>query len=349
MSNDWPTLDQQRRLYELAVQVKELAPWDWLEESDVFGVQDPDTGDLGFVSVMGMLGAHYAVAVYQGAEGLYGLWEIIEAGPALPPEAIFGVPQLQASFEDREILEPRDRAIIKQLGLKFRGRQAWPMFRSYRPGFFPWFVETGEARLLAHALEQTLDVAPRAKEKRMLLQPKTDDSYLVRVARREGPRLEWRDRVMRVPPPEPTPFFMPMDADLLDALKRAPRHQGRAEVDCSLLDTVFQDSQDERPFFSLLLLVVDRESGFILTTELLKPDPTLEALWESVPLNVARSFARAGFVPVEVAVRNSLLAQLMAPLGEEVGFRVTISRRLPSLDRAVKELTQYMGLRIKRR
>ena len=46
-----------RRLYEAAIQVKELAPWEWMFEDEVFGVQDPETGKLGFVSVMGQGGS----------------------------------------------------------------------------------------------------------------------------------------------------------------------------------------------------------------------------------------------------------------------------------------------------
>ena len=53
------------------------------------------------------------------------------------PELFLRVPQLQASFEDRNELRDKDRQVIKELGLKFRGRQAWPMFRSYRTGLCP--------------------------------------------------------------------------------------------------------------------------------------------------------------------------------------------------------------------
>jgi hypothetical protein len=41
MVEDLPTNEQWRRLYEAAVGVKELSPWEWMTETDVFGVQDP--------------------------------------------------------------------------------------------------------------------------------------------------------------------------------------------------------------------------------------------------------------------------------------------------------------------
>src|SRR5690606_28813463 len=128
----------------------ELGPWEWMEEDDLFGVQDPETGELGFVSIMGMAGEHYAVGVYRGAKGLYGYLHLKEMDPFLiRTEDLLNIPQLQASLEDRELLEKRDRDQIKSLGLKFRGRNAWPQFRSYRPGYAPWYIEKDEARLLA--------------------------------------------------------------------------------------------------------------------------------------------------------------------------------------------------------
>jgi hypothetical protein len=130
-----PDTREWRRLYEATVRVKELSPWEWMTEADVFGVQNPETGELGFVSVMGMLGEHYAVSLYLGSEGIHGFLNLQELGPFADPEALIQIPQLQASFEDREQLDKRDREVIKELGLKFRGRNAWPWFRSYRTSF----------------------------------------------------------------------------------------------------------------------------------------------------------------------------------------------------------------------
>jgi hypothetical protein len=84
-------------LYQAAICVKEIAPWEWMSETDLFGVQNPETGEIGFVSVMGMLGEHYAVAVYLGPEGLYGFWRFQEMVPFDSPEDLLGIPQLQVS------------------------------------------------------------------------------------------------------------------------------------------------------------------------------------------------------------------------------------------------------------
>lgn len=66
-----PSHEEATALYHLASEIRALAPWGWMEETDVFGVQDPHTDELGFVSIMGNVGEYEAVAVYRGAKGLY--------------------------------------------------------------------------------------------------------------------------------------------------------------------------------------------------------------------------------------------------------------------------------------
>jgi hypothetical protein len=154
------------RLFESAIRIKQMAPWEWMNETDVFGVQHPQTGEIGFVSVMGTLGEHIAVSLYLGASALAKFMYLQEVPSELfqeYPEILLEIPQLQASFEDRGILDDWDRQLIRNLNLKFRGRNAWPRFQSFRPGFMPWRLEPDEIRFLALALEQLEQVAHRSQ------------------------------------------------------------------------------------------------------------------------------------------------------------------------------------------
>ena len=217
-----PDIREWRRLYEATVRIKEVSPWEWMTEADVFGMQNPETGELGFVSVMGMLGEHYAVSLYLGSEGIHGYLNLQELGPFADPEDLIQIPQLQASFEDREQLDKRDRDVIKELGLKFRGRNAWPMFRSYRTSFFPWFLESGETRFLSVALEQLADVARRCREDSSLLEPFDGEGYLLRAPLREGETLLWEDASTGIPPLEAPPIEVEMEVCFSN---RSPRRR----------------------------------------------------------------------------------------------------------------------------
>ena len=69
-----PGIGQWKLLYEAMRKLKDIAPWEYLEEDELFAVQDPDTNEIGFVSIMGAIGEHYAVSVYLGEKGLYGFF-----------------------------------------------------------------------------------------------------------------------------------------------------------------------------------------------------------------------------------------------------------------------------------
>lgn len=341
-----PTLDEWRKLYEAAIRMKEIAPWEWMTEADIFGVQDPETDDLGFVSVMGMLGEHFALAVYLGAEGLYSFWgfqSLVDTAPdEVLSEVLIGLLHLQASFEDRNELRQKDRDLIKQLGFKFRGRQAWPMFRSYRPGFYPWYLEAWEVRFLAYALEQAVEVSLRFKEDSTILDTESDDSYLVRAPHKEEGTLVWDDRVVTVPPPEPKPISIAIDVDVLEAVKRLPLSRLLLEMDCFTLPTRIAE-RGARPYFPYMLLAIDSNSGLILGTELLKPEPSLEAMWGSLPSTLVSQFARLGILPSQISVRSPILFQLLQPLAEELGFELKATPVLPSLDQARESLLQMFA------
>jgi len=223
-----------RELFDLSTEVKDLKPWRWMEETDLIGIENPETGEIGFISVMGSLGEHEAVALYLGAEGLYEFIDL-HTDDSSTAQRVLENRHLQAAFSERKYLEKQDRDLIKQLGLKFSGRRAWPMFRSYRPGYLPWFVTLNEARFLIHALSQIIAVAKSVRDEAQPLHPTgrvEKDGYIMRVSRKEGSALIWEDQVWRIPRPKREPVAAKIDAATVERLKALPQTKLGLEADC---------------------------------------------------------------------------------------------------------------------
>ena len=335
MASNRSMLQAWRHLYDAAGRLKDLAPWEWMTEADVFGVQHPETSALGFVSIMGMLGEHYVVTVYLGPEVLDQFWALQQAGPSGNPERVLEIPQLQASFENRDMLRKQDHDLIKQLGLKFRGRQAWPLFRSFRPGFVPWFLELHEVQFLSLILDQVSEVAVRMQDHATLLPPPDERHYLIRVARQAGGHPIWEDRIQQIPAPEPKPISIAVDVEMLNALKRLPQQRHTLEVDLFMAPSGVQE-KGARPFYPYILLIVEARSGYILATDMLSPEPSLETMWGEIPQRLLSHLAQAEWVPKTIHVRSPLLVGLLGPIAEELDFQLRSSRTLPGLD-AVRE------------
>lgn len=332
MTDQAPSSDDWRVLYALMAQVKEMAPWTWMDEANVFGVQDPDDGEIGFVSVMGALGEHFAVAVYRGAGALHHFWAYQALGSSARVEDLLDLPQLQASFEDRDQLSDRDRRVIKDLALKFRGKQAWPLFRSYRPGYLPWFLEAPEARCLSHALRQLLEVAPRFRADHTLFPVPLEERYLVRVPQGGGEGVTWEDRIVAVPPPEERPIQITIDTAELNAVERLPRGNMKVELECDKMLTYVQEEPGARPVFPYVLLAVDARTGMLLGQHMQGVETTLDALWSEVPGHTLHLLLQIGQLPQEVALRSPELYNVLAPLAGRLGIQLVPARRLPALE-----------------
>jgi hypothetical protein len=333
-----PSLEQWKRLFDLMSEISSLAPWTFMYEHDLIGIEFPARGGLGYVSVMGNLGQHYAVTVYRGKQGLDGFLKMQHDGYKLSPDVVLQTPQVQASFEDRQMLQPEDRSLIEKLNLKFRGKHAWPFFRSYRPGCFPWFLEKEEAQILILSLEQLIDVAPRfEKNPDMLGLPEPDGSSFMRVRKNDA----WVDRRRKPGFPADPPIRLRMNADALNKLKNMKMQDAVVEVDIKMMEQAVKGEEFDRPFFPFMLLVAENHSRMILGFELLCPLPSLDEMWGLVPEIVARILAQGPLLPKEIRTKDPWIAFLLSPLDVEIESKVKLVSRLPAVENAQRELRKY--------
>lgn len=337
-----PNLDDWRRLYELAADIKQLAPWRWMQEDDLFAVQNPDAGPNGYVSVMGNGGEHFAIGVYLGSEALMGFWMMQET-PVVEMEMLLAFRQLQLSFEDRKHVEDEDRAVMKELGLKFRGRNAWPIFRSFVPGYLPWLIDADEARFLIQALEQTLEVAPRVRENPDLLVMADAEAYFGRVARIEAGQMVWKDEAIVVHAPEHPSLELPMNQTLLEAVAARPQRRGfTLELDAIGLEMILGDDEG-RPYLPTLLLGVDAKTGMVLLHELLSPAGGPWKMLGSIPATLVAQMAAWDSRPATIHVAEAPLADLVGLLSDALGWKVHLKDELKMLDAAAEALDGWLG------
>ena len=343
-----PTSEEARLLCQLASMIQQMSPWRFMSETDVFGFQDPETSELGFISVMGELGQHRAIAVYRGVEGLYGLRRFEEALEVDPKsdaahEMFFEIPQIQLEFEQSAELEKRDRAMIKSAGFKFPKDQR-PKFRSYRPGYLPWFITRDEATHLIYALTQTLDVASRFFSEPNLLpmnENLEDREYLIRIPRMNESGPSWEESIFTVDPPPTQLSPFSLEDSTVAELNELPRC-GPMEVDVFVLPGRVGRS-NERPRLIYGLLSVDVESGFILGMELLEATEGVDLMLANLPEKLASQWLEHAMVPQQLKVRSQRLADLLRPLADQLALSISLVKRLPELNRAKKSLTAHFS------
>ncbi len=63
MSDISPSLKEWKNLYEAAIEFKKVECWNWMQDSDIFGVKNPATGEIGYCCILGRLGDYFGLAV----------------------------------------------------------------------------------------------------------------------------------------------------------------------------------------------------------------------------------------------------------------------------------------------
>src|SRR5437868_6653843 len=111
-----------RRLFEAALSFRNLAPWAWMDDGQVFGVVDPLTGDTFYCCVLGAGRQIYGFVAYRGTAG-YAVHLKMQRLGGRRPDPDIGLEQdvIFSEFTTADELEEPDVEIQERLGLKFRG------------------------------------------------------------------------------------------------------------------------------------------------------------------------------------------------------------------------------------
>src|ERR1035441_9536028 len=106
-------LELWRELYQAAASFQLLAPWQWMDDTHIFGI-DNEHG-VRPVTVMGSLGEVFGLASYRGSTGTNSLLRLLH-GDFAPesPDTSFYQDALLVDFVPRTELLKEERAIIQQ-------------------------------------------------------------------------------------------------------------------------------------------------------------------------------------------------------------------------------------------
>ncbi|MBL7068282.1 MAG: hypothetical protein ISS34_00265 [Candidatus Omnitrophica bacterium] len=332
-----PTPEVWKALYEAAVEFKDLAPWGWMRDSDLFGVRNPQDNEIGYCCVLGKAGEVFGLTVYLGTEGLEEyLKDSQEDEDAIDDDALHRKNCLLLTFEDKKYLKKPDLNVIKNLGLEFSGRKAWPLFRNYRPGYFPWYLTANEAEFLTVCLRQANDVVRRFKENPNLFSSPGGETRYVRI---QDVNMEWKDAWLK-----PAPLLRKMvlmvksiDEERLENIrKECTRQKETWEIDY-FYAPMYIAEKSKRPYFPVALLFADRYSYFILNAHVSNHDNFRTEFFEEL----FKIFEEHKTIPEKIAVRKDEFILYLKPFSERLGIKVSMATKLRVIDSARKHMFEH--------
>jgi len=349
----WPepvaSPEEWRQLLIAAEAFKTAQPWAWMLENMLFAVQNPETGEVGFCSITGQLGQHFALIVYlgEGALGNYlsavhGIHAVSFLEEREHGMLLLEAPQLQASFKSPQAISAMDRQLVKAAKVRIRGRDLWPAFRSLMPGRAPWYLTRPQVRFLTVLLEQAQILAEMQLRENMLGFQGGDLPKTLRLLSRVYAEGAWSSVERTFMPRYPVFLAGAASADLAAVRRQLPLQDVQLQVHLALTPVPVQEGPLP-PYLPYTLLAVDAESGMVVGAELLLAQPTLADLWPQVLPKLLEIFGRLQARPKRIQLVSERLYHLLAaPLGE-LGVKLTRTRTMPALEEALLDFEDWLA------
>jgi hypothetical protein len=334
-----------REIYLVADEIRQMEPWKWMYETDLFGVKIPGNNRVYFVSVMGAEGQFFALSAYKGYQGLAQFLDFHEHAETMPPETILTIPHLMLSFADREMLSKEHLDTIKLSGMKFRGKGSWPHLEEFIPGFTPVFPDGKALSDLPLLLDQVALMLHRTKEDPGCLFREGDpfDAILVRTPSGSSGRLKWEDRYETFDPQwGGKGFHIDYSPKTRAEVSRLSEGTQVVQVDLVMLPAPVKE-KGKKGYFPFMLLLVDKQNGIVPGMAMLTPQPDLHTMYESIPQKLLEEITNLGFRPKKIEIRSELLFVLLQKVLKEAYCSPERVEHMPQLDEAVESLRSHLA------
>ena len=190
-----------KKLYTLIQRFFREKPWELFEDGDIFIVQSPRDYQMYLCCVMGNGGEEFGLSAFRGTNGMRNFYSMYygDENEEKDRNLFYDIDMLSFTLSSRDYLEKHDLNVTKKLMLTFPGGR-WPLIRSYRPHYFPWFLSEPEIDDLCDCLEQTLllynegekalDQIRNVPKGQILIRCKEDSSWVAHVATVGYPKEE---------------------------------------------------------------------------------------------------------------------------------------------------------------
>jgi hypothetical protein len=286
-------LDRWRELYQAAASFQILAPWHWMDDTHIFGINNEHGVRL--ATVLGGMGEVFGAGFYQEA--------------------------LLVDFVSKKSLRKEDRAIIQDLDFQppVRKPKLFPEFRSYKPGYVPWFIDEAEACLLLDDLRKAVLFGELLRTNLSLYDSRQETEFPFFPASVAEPPGD---------PPIDTPAF---DLPPLLALPQPPK----TAWELTAFYSPFAVNESPRPYFPKVALTVDAATGMILAFHLATINDTMG---QTAAGSLIQAIQASGYRPAVIKMDSINLIRALQPLANALGAKLLQAKSLPMAEEGRRSL-----------
>jgi hypothetical protein len=310
-----------------------------MDDCDVFGVRSKHSKETLYGCVMGSAGQTFGLAIYRGAEGL-GMYLALENGAVSPEDNTIHMRQnsLLAELTNKRYLEDFDLEIVKKLGLRPKGKNSWPLFRSMIPDHAPWPISESEALAILDVFEALVLYSKKVEE-----DPSFDFSHgenKIAVFKKTGsvwkPLFKSITTLIKEPLESLIQSPAPLNEVLLQKLRSQDLRVGSVwEAAVFYLPSLIFDA--DRPYYPKACALVEEKTGYCIGVEIIRPEIDPPSKLRNLALE---RMAHFGYKPSAFRIQSPELLVGLETLKDALKIDIEMDQ-LESMPELVDALYKY--------
>jgi hypothetical protein len=341
-----PMKEQKIALYQMAGEIKKIAPWENLWDMDTICIKFADRKEAIYCSVMGRHGNCYAIALFDGERAASTLNRMASVynEDGYQFRAMGMQDAVTVYWGNRDELSAEERREIKELGFSFRGANNWIYFRRLMPECMPGPIHAEHADLLLKTLPQVI-----AAYKDYLLGGHVLKDDMSEAIWREQNGSEWTTKIMQdFDLPDIITNLTFNDAkdketglSLFARLQSSDFEEG-GELELDVFSMPVASGQNEEGYDKIMhnLMLVEPESGFIISSRILKSDDIIGLAMVNELVAVILGSKRR---PEVIHVFDTWTAALIEDFCEKLGITVD-DTGVPFIDQIANDMCGKDGM-----
>jgi hypothetical protein len=352
-------------LYNAADQFQALKPWTWLLEGMIFAIKSPYSNNVGYCSIMGFAGEHFALAVYLNRNGLATFLEMQTASINSSNEqldfnylrelAMFEQNCFMVAFETKKYITENDEATMQQLDRKYKPRTRRPQIRYHEPSYLPWYITDNQVEELTAFIEQAIVVAKMTqKDPALLMQTAERQAIYTRIPTQTANETTWTDAwIDPFEEEEEAPnaanehkVFKLVEPKRVNQIKKDLKKTNTALIMalCPIPSAVTSDTET-KPFYAQLLLSMDYESGEALIMDMESAMLSPKQLANGLDEAFFTQLEKLGFIPKQIIVNQETIEELLTAPCRALGIELIYDEEdenLMAVDFFIEQLKMFI-------
>lgn len=321
------TVEEWGRLYQQAERLGEMRPWETFKVDELMALNFPKTSQPVYCNILGNPVGIEGACFYEGQIGFDNFWDICQNDLRYYPSDYAAYTQncLTVQWGDRDDLRNAQRAIIRELGIKYRGPKQWLYFLSYKNGYFPFNPDKREVKSLTRYITKLIKALEYYKD-----HPIQGDFAAREIYdfRQNTKTEEWQGKAM--PRPKRTAFKYltlgnPKEVEEMRALKKT---YTTLEIDVIHYGAPVKDDSFDRPINPLMIFFADHETKEIVHFSTCGPDEVAGEEIFDLLMNYCDQVGR----PQKILIRNLVLKRYLKHLCESCGIELILETELTAID-----------------